>query len=107
MQNRFDDVVRKRAVDDKPFLPSRVFELQDTQSSRSLAQIYEDEYSAAREGDIAKGDDRDGKLAKAHEEIEQMWGAICYKLDALSNAHFTPKQVCVSFASLYFPSSYV
>jgi len=75
-------------------LPSRVFELQDTQSSRSLAQIYEDEYSAANADaqGVSRGDDRDGKLAKEHEEIDNLWGAICYKLDALSNAHFTPKQ---------------
>ncbi|KZT60316.1 Mpp10 protein, partial [Calocera cornea HHB12733] len=89
--NDFNDVVRKRPVDDKPFLPSRMFELQDTRSQKSLAQIYEDEYTAARTGDTSIVDDRDGKLKKEHEEIEKMWEDIAYKLDALSNAHFTPK----------------
>ena len=92
LESRFDDVVRKRPVDDKPFLPSRFFELQDTKSKQSLAQIYEDEYTAAQTGGFA-GEDRDGKLRAEHEEITRTWEAISSKLDALSNAHFTPKAV--------------
>jgi U3 small nucleolar RNA-associated protein MPP10 len=92
LEGRFDDVVRKRPVDDKPFLPSRFFELQDTKSKHSLAQIYEDEYTAAQTGGVA-GEDRDGKLKAEHEEITRTWEAISSKLDALSNAHFTPKAV--------------
>ncbi|KAI0825164.1 U3 small nucleolar ribonucleoprotein complex, subunit Mpp10 [Trametes gibbosa] len=90
LDSQFDDVVRKRPVDDKPFLPSRFFELQDTKSKQSLAEIYEDEYSAAQAGGVA-GEDRDGKLKKEHQEIEKLWENICGKLDALCNAHFTPK----------------
>ncbi|TFK89783.1 Mpp10 protein [Polyporus arcularius HHB13444] len=90
LESQFDDVVRKRPVDDKPFLPSRFFELQDTKSKQSLAEIYEDEYTAAQTGG-ATGDDRDGKLKKEHQEIEKLWENICSKLDALCNAHFTPK----------------
>lgn len=91
LASQFDDVIRKRPVDDKPFLPSRIFELQDTKSKESLSQIYENEYMATQPGGSL--DDRDGKLQKEHEEIEKQWESICYKLDALSNAHFTPKQV--------------
>ncbi|KAI0004302.1 U3 small nucleolar ribonucleoprotein complex, subunit Mpp10 [Russula compacta] len=90
LEARFDDVVRKRPVDDKPFLPSRFFDLQDTKSKQSLAQIYEDEYIATQMGGIA-GEDRDGKLKAEHEEITRIWETISSKLDALSNAHFTPK----------------
>ena len=92
LEGRFDDVVRIRPYEDKPFLPSRLFELKDTKSAQSLAQIYEDEYVAAQTGGVV-GEDRDGKLRKEHEEIEKLWESISYKLDALSNAHFTPKQV--------------
>lgn len=92
LEGRFDDVVRQRPVDDKPFLPSRFFELQDTKSKQSLAEIYEDEYVAAQTGGVT-GEDRDGKLKQEHEEVEKLWEGICYKLDALCNAHFTPKQV--------------
>ncbi|KAG9087660.1 hypothetical protein FRC07_012770, partial [Ceratobasidium sp. 392] len=70
VESRYDDVVRKRPVDPKPFLPSRTFELKDTQSEKSLAQIYEDEYTAGQSGSTSL-DDRDGKLAQEHKEIEQ------------------------------------
>ncbi|KXN89991.1 U3 small nucleolar ribonucleoprotein mpp10 [Leucoagaricus sp. SymC.cos] len=89
LKNQFDDVVRIRPLEDKPFLPSRIVELQDTKSTQSLAQIYETGYLASQSGVM---DDRDGKLKKEHEEIEQQWENICSKLDALCNAHFVPKQ---------------
>lgn len=92
LEGRFDDVVRIRPLEDKPFLPSKFFELQDTKSSQSLAQIYEKDYVASlTEG--ATIDDRDGKLKKEHDEINALWENICGKLDALCNAHFVPKQV--------------
>lgn len=98
LEGQFDDVVRKRPVDDKPFLPSRFFELQDTKSKQSLAEIYEDEYTA-QTGGVA-GEDRDGKLKKEHQELEKQWEQICGKLDALCNAHFTPKAVRIHDLSL-------
>lgn len=93
VEGRFDDVARIRPVDDKPFLPSRFFELQDTKSSQSLAQIYEEEYVTAKNGGM--GDDRDGRLKKEHDEITKLWDSICSNLDALCNAHYTPKAVRV------------
>lgn len=95
LENLFDDVVRIRPLEDKPFLPSRILELQDTKSTQSLAQLYENDYLGGA------GDDRDGKLKKEHEEIEQKWEKICSKLDALCNAHFVPKQV----RSFFVPAS--
>jgi U3 small nucleolar RNA-associated protein MPP10 len=94
LEGRFDDVVRKRPMDDKPFLSSRFFELQDTKSKQSLAEIYEEEYTATQTGSTA-GEDRDGKLKSEYDEITKIWEAISSKLDALSNAHFTPKTVSV------------
>ena len=92
IDDNFDSTVRARAYEPTPFLPSRYFELQDTQSSKSLAQIYEDEYQAAASGGKAV-DPRDDKLRKEHEAIDKLWGDICYKLDALSSLNFVPKQV--------------
>lgn len=91
LEGRFDDVIRIRPMEEKAFLPSRFFELKDTKSSQSLAQIYEQDYVAQTNG--TTGDDRDGKLAKEHQEIEALWEGICGKLDALCNTHFAPKQV--------------
>jgi U3 small nucleolar RNA-associated protein MPP10 len=94
VEGQYDDVVRRRAFDAKPFLPSRTFELQDTKSQQSLAQIYEDEYTARANGEGGAAlDDRDGKLQKEHKELEAIWEGIADKLDALCNAHFTPKKV--------------
>jgi len=98
LEGRFDDVIRKRPVDDKPFLPSRLFELKDTKSTQSLAQIYEADYVASQTGGVV-GEDRDGKLKKEHNELEQLWENICGKLDALCNAHFVPKQVGCFFST--------
>lgn len=105
IEGHFDDVARKRPVDDKPFLPSRVFELQDTKSKESLAQIYEKEYMATQTSGVT--DDRDAKLQKEHEEIEKQWESICYRLDALCNAHFTPKQVRNDYHCKDYDSSYI
>jgi len=95
LEGRFDDVIRKRPIDDKPFLPSRMLELQDTKSTLSLAQIYEQEYTASQ-ASVTTGEDRDQKLQKEHEQITHLWDALCAKLDALSNTHFFPKPVCLS-----------
>lgn len=95
LESQFDDVIRKRPVDDKPYLPSRLFELQDTKSKQSLAEIYEDEYTAAQTGGVT-GEDRDGKLKKEHEELTRIWENVSLKLDALCNARFTPKAVSSS-----------
>jgi U3 small nucleolar RNA-associated protein MPP10 len=94
LEGRFDDVIRVRPMDDKPFLPSRFLELKDTKSTQSLAQIYEEEYNATQTG----GATGDGKLKQEHDEIEKLWETICGKLDALCNAHFVPKQAsCLAF----------
>lgn len=90
-ENRFDDVLRIKAPDDKPALTSRYLELKDTKSTQSLAQIYEEDFLAAQSGDTSRGN-MDAKLKKEHEEIERLWEKLSHKLDALCNTHFTPKQ---------------
>ncbi|KIS69084.1 uncharacterized protein UMAG_03062 [Mycosarcoma maydis] len=94
LERNFDDVIRRREMEALPFLPSRLLELSDSKSAKSLAELYEEEYQAARGadgGDGAPMAEADAKLAKEHEEITKLYDDIFNKLDALSNAHFTPK----------------
>ncbi|ORX43085.1 Mpp10 protein [Hesseltinella vesiculosa] len=89
-ENNFDDVERKQDPTLRPFLPSKRVELQDTASKKSLAELYEDEYVKTTTSNASN--EKDEALAKEHEEIKSMFQTLCYKLDALSNFHFTPKQ---------------
>ncbi|SPO23631.1 related to MPP10 - component of the U3 small nucleolar ribonucleoprotein [Ustilago trichophora] len=94
LDQNFDDVIRRREMEALPFLPSRLLELSDSKSAKSLAELYEEEYQAARGVDGEDGApvaEADAKLAKEHEEITALYDDIFNKLDALSNAHFTPK----------------
>lgn len=99
-QNQFDDVVRQRPIDPHAFLPSRYMELQDTKSSKSLAEIYEDEFVEKRALESGEGlvKEVDKKLEEKHSEIEELFDELASKLDALSNARFTPKPVCFSLS---------
>ncbi|KAK4692138.1 U3 small nucleolar RNA-associated protein MPP10, partial [Phenoliferia sp. Uapishka_3] len=93
LDNQFDDVIRHRAVDPNAFLPSRFMELQDTKSNKSLAEIYEEDYTTAKEKDAGRAvvNELDKDLEKKHAEIEELFEELSGKLDALSNARFTPK----------------
>ncbi|GAA6061342.1 hypothetical protein JCM10212_004823 [Sporobolomyces blumeae] len=93
LDNNFDDVERRRAVDPNAFLPSRYLELQDTQSQKSLAEIYADDYEKSREKEQGREvkHELDRDLEKRHAEIEALFDDLAGKLDALSNARFTPK----------------
>ncbi|KAI9486251.1 MAG: U3 small nucleolar ribonucleoprotein complex, subunit Mpp10 [Benjaminiella poitrasii] len=90
LDNMFDDVERKVDPTLRPFVPSKRVEISDEKSKQSLAEIYEDEYVHKQAGEEKK-DVRDEALEKEHEEITEMFKTLCYKLDALSNFHYTPK----------------
>jgi len=84
-ERQFDDVIRQRDLDALPFAPSKMLELSDAKSSKSLAELYEDEYQAAR-GDAPQAES-DVKLANEHAAIASDMEALLNKLEALSNAH--------------------
>lgn len=88
-------MVRQRAIDPNAFLPSRFMEIQDVKSNKSLAEIYEEDYTTAKEKEAGREvtHELDKDLEKKHEEIEELFEELSGKLDALSNARFTPKPV--------------
>ncbi|RIB28043.1 U3 small nucleolar ribonucleo protein complex, subunit Mpp10, partial [Gigaspora rosea] len=88
LDETFDDVERKQDPNFRPFLPSKLIEISNEQSKKSLAEIYEESY-VKQTSDIP--DEKDEALKKEHQEIENMFKELCHKLDALSNFHYTPK----------------
>ncbi|KAG0235604.1 u3 small nucleolar ribonucleoprotein MPP10 [Actinomortierella wolfii] len=94
LNNNFDDVVRKQPPNPKAFNPSSRVEISDEKSKKSLAELYEDEYT--RQTNTGAGPvltEKEAALEKQHEEITEAWKELCSKLDALSNWHYTPKPV--------------
>eukprot|EP00471_Norrisiella_sphaerica_P001578 CAMPEP_0184484606 /NCGR_PEP_ID=MMETSP0113_2-20130426/6305_1 /TAXON_ID=91329 /ORGANISM="Norrisiella sphaerica, Strain BC52" /LENGTH=346 /DNA_ID=CAMNT_0026865669 /DNA_START=720 /DNA_END=1760 /DNA_ORIENTATION=+ len=84
----WDDVERKDPPKETPFKPKK--ELSTEKSNVGLAELYEREYVAKATG---QEDDHELKaeLSEAHTEIARLMAELNYKLDALSNFHFTPK----------------
>lgn len=95
LEGRFDDVQRRLNIEAMPFLPSRMLELSDQKSGKSLAEIYEDQYEdqKATENGQVQTPEQDRKLEEEHREIDELFDDINNKLDALTNAHFTPRAV--------------
>lgn len=82
----FDDVIRKKIIQTnwKPRM-----ELDHEKSKLSLAEIYEKEY----ETQVMGKKKEETPLDKIHKNIVDQFKRLCTNLDALSNFHFTPKEV--------------
>lgn len=89
LESNFDDVERRANVQAFDFLPSKILELSDTKSSKSLDQVYEDELGVGI--GTSHGEKLDKQLEQDHQEISRLYDELEYKMDALCNAHFTPK----------------
>jgi U3 small nucleolar RNA-associated protein MPP10 len=88
LNNSFDDLVRK--YEEKRYSNER--QIVDDSLSRkpeSLAKVYEDEFR--KEAASASGVVEGPKKTKEHLEIEQALQKLSYKLNSLSNFHYTPK----------------
>ncbi|KAK9265244.1 Mpp10 protein-domain-containing protein [Lipomyces tetrasporus] len=88
--NDFNDLPRRTPDGIAEFRPSKLVDVDQTKSSKSLAEIYAEEHLREVDPD-SHPTMQDSKLQKAHQEIEELFADITYKLDALSSWHFTPK----------------
>jgi U3 small nucleolar RNA-associated protein MPP10 len=84
-EGNFDDLPRRIITDVTNFRPSSSFKLSEEKSSKSLAEMYEEEYKGVEDNQVSE------ELQKAHDEIKELFTSISFKLDALSSAHFIPK----------------
>ncbi|KAH3680144.1 hypothetical protein WICMUC_000545 [Wickerhamomyces mucosus] len=82
---QFDDIAKRTINDLNNFRPSSSYELSEEKSSKSLAELYEDDYEGTT--DSAQSEE----LSRSHDEIKSLFQSISHKLDALSSAHFIPK----------------
>lgn len=82
----FDDLQRRTVNDFAKRGQRQKVEISDVKSSKSLAELYADDYQGvSEEADISE------ELQKSHGEITELFNIISYKLDALSSAHFIPR----------------
>uniref|UniRef100_A0AAV1U8W6 U3 small nucleolar ribonucleoprotein protein MPP10 n=1 Tax=Peronospora matthiolae TaxID=2874970 RepID=A0AAV1U8W6_9STRA len=85
LEDDFDDVIRKFAGNEGD-KKKQLEEVSMEKSKEGLGEIYEKEYMKT-----AMGFEADDESKQDQEEIDVMFKSLCWKLDALSNYHFTPK----------------
>ena len=86
----FDDVVRKLPQDERAenTKEGSTLELSTEKSKKGLG----DEYAQAYEKQVLKQSTEEEKAqTEEQEEVKAMFTALCHKLNALTNFHFTPK----------------
>ncbi|KAM5171378.1 U3 small nucleolar ribonucleoprotein MPP10 [Mantella aurantiaca] len=81
----WDDVVRKEKPKEDAFEYKKRLTLDHDKSKQSLAEIYEQEYLKLNQKKVEEEED------PKHGEIQKSMNSLFFKLDALSNFHFTPK----------------
>jgi U3 small nucleolar RNA-associated protein MPP10 len=98
IEGSFDDVVRQEE-EELARTHKAAPELDFQKSQKSLAELYEDEYLKSVEKASAKPVGVvEEKKSKDQEEVLRRFAHLAYKLDALSNFHFTPKPVIPEMA---------
>ncbi|CAR21479.1 rRNA-processing protein MPP10 [Lachancea thermotolerans CBS 6340] len=85
-QREFDDLARRVEANLNFSSAKPQFELSDSKSSKSLAELYENDYN-----NIPQDSEVSEELKKSHAEISDLYSKLVYSLDALSSAHFIPK----------------
>lgn len=86
VNQEFDEIPKRIISEMNSFKPSKKVQVSEEKSSKSLAELYEDEY-AGKTGD----EEINEELQKAHDEISAMFKDVTYQLDSLYSSHFVPK----------------
>lgn len=86
----FDDIPR-RIPDSLPeFKASKLAEVQETKSQKSLAELYEEDHMKATNPEAYVSAETE-QLNESHKEIKDLWTILSRKLDTLSSWTYTPK----------------
>ncbi|KAL6878547.1 Mpp10 protein [Trichoderma novae-zelandiae] len=97
LAQEFDEVLRRRP--DAEAVPSGtrrgMVEVDDSKSSKGLAEVYEEEH-VKRANPDAYVSQSDEKLQREEREIEALWKDVSARLDALSSWNYRPKPAAPS-----------
>lgn len=87
-EESWDDVVPRKIIENENKV-KEIKELDHEKSKHGLAEVYERQYLG-----IDK-EEAEIKAKEKYDEITKLYNSICYKLDALANFHYTPKDIKV------------
>lgn len=93
----FDDLPRRLPDHIQEFRPSKLADVQETKSKKSLGELYEQDLLRETDPDAYEAQQNE-QLSAAHAEIIGMFNSLTRKLDSLSAWHYTPKAAAPSIS---------
>ncbi|TID25498.1 hypothetical protein CANINC_002888 [Pichia inconspicua] len=85
INQEFDEIQKRIISEMNNFKSSKKIEVSEEKSSKSLADLYEEEINSTNKEEI------NSELKLAHDEISELFKDVTYQLDSLYSAHFVPK----------------
>ena len=87
VNQEFDEVTKRIISELNNFKKSKKVDVSEEKSGKSLAELYEDEYSGKANGK----EEVNEVLEQAHAEITELFKDVTYQLDSLYSSHFVPR----------------